>query len=175
MINVKNRITTLVIAGLSVVTLASCRGGSSTYNNETTPMILSSDAFDGVFNPFYSTSGSDSNAISLTQLGMLTNDKNGNIVCGDKEATIVKEYEEIKTGTKKDVDLKTEYRFVLKNNVKFSNGSSLTIKDVLFNLYEYLDPAYSGSSTIYSTDIVGLKEYRTQQSSEKEQEKSNSQ
>ena len=44
------------------------------------------------------------------------------------------------------------------------------MKDVLFNLYVYLDPAYTGSSTIYSTDIVGLKEYRTQESRENEQD-----
>ena len=34
--------------------------------------------------------------------------------------------------------------------------------DVLFNLYVYLDPVYTGSSTMYSTDIKGLKAYRTQ-------------
>lgn len=39
----------------------------------------------------------------------------------------------------------------------------MTIKDVLFNLYTYLDPSYAGSATIYSTDIVGLKNYRQQQ------------
>ena len=38
----------------------------------------------------------------------------------------------------------------------------MTIKDVLFNLYVYLDPAYTGSATIYSTDIVGLQNYRQQ-------------
>ena len=35
-------------------------------------------------------------------------------------------------------------------------------KDVLFSLYVYLDPVYTGSTTIYSTDIVGLAAYRTQ-------------
>ena len=33
---------------------------------------------------------------------------------------------------------------------------------MLFNLYVYLDPVYTGSSTMYSTDIVGLQDYRTQ-------------
>ena len=33
---------------------------------------------------------------------------------------------------------------------------------MLFSLYVYLDPAYTGSTTIYSTDIVGLAAYRTQ-------------
>ena len=69
----------------------------------------------------------------------------------------------------------TVYRFVLKNNLKFSNGSALTMRDVLFNLYTYLDPAYYGSSTIYSTDIIGLQEYRTQSRNENEQDRFNDQ
>ena len=118
--NLKKKIFGLSLSILLIITLASCGGKSKQYDNENTPLILSSEAFDGVFNPFYSTSGSDSNAIGLTQLGMLTNDKNGDIVCGDEYATVVKEYEEVTTGTKKDVDLQTTYYFVLKNNVKFS-------------------------------------------------------
>jgi hypothetical protein len=40
------------------------------------------------------------------------------------------------------------------------------MEDVLFNMYEYLDPVYTGSSTMYSIDIKGLKEYRTQTADE---------
>lgn len=57
----------------------------------------------------------------------------------------------------------TTYEFILKNGIKFSDGKPLTMKDVLFNLYVYLDPAYTGSATIYSTKIVGLNNYRKQQ------------
>ena len=49
------------------------------------------------------------------------------------------------------------------------------MKDVLFNLYVYLDPAYYGSSTIYSTEIIGLEEYRTQSRNENVQEGFNAQ
>lgn len=41
---------------------------------------------------------------------------------------------------------------------------------MLFNLYVYLDPVYTGNATIYSTDIVGLTEYRTQGEAENEEE-----
>lgn len=57
----------------------------------------------------------------------------------------------------------TTYRFLIKNNIKFSDGEPLTIKDVIFNLYAYLDPTYYGSSTVYSTPIKGLMKYRTQE------------
>ena len=87
---------------------------------------------------------------------MLGNDKDGNVVYGDNEGVVTKDLEIRSNDGTANVDLTTTYYFVLKNDVRFSNGSYLTIKDVLFNLYVYLDPVYTGSSTIYSTDIVGL-------------------
>lgn len=136
------------------------------YDNKTDPLVFSTQDVDGVFNPFFSTSGTDSSVVGMTQLGMISNNSKGEPVYGDDEACIVKDLDIVYDATSDT----TTYYMVLKNNVKFSNGSPLTMKDVLFNLYVYLDPAYTGSSTIYSTDIVGLKEYRTQQASEEEQE-----
>ncbi len=140
------------------------------YDNENDPLIFSTLEVDRVFNPFFSTSATDSNVVGLTQISMLGNDEKGNPTYGDDEEVVVKDYEIIPHGEDGSEDQTTEYRFVLKNNVRFSNGSYLTMKDVLFNLYVYLDPAYTGSATIYSTDIVGLKEYRTQADSDEEQD-----
>ena len=155
-----------------VITLATLLGGGeekTVYDNETDPLVFATLEVDKVFNPFFSTSATDSSVVGMTQLGMLSNDKDGKYTYGDNEAAVTKDLEIITEGTP-DVDQTTTYYFVLKNNVRFSNGSYLTIKDVLFNLYVYLDPAYTGSSTIYSTDIVGLKAYRTQTENEKEQD-----
>lgn len=123
-------------------------------------LVLSTGDPDGVFNPFFSTSMVDSNMLSMTQIGMLSTDKKGKIVCGQNEPTVVEDYS-INTAKENGEDIST-YQFIIKNNIRFSDGEPLTIKDVLFNLYVYLDPAYTGSSTIYSTNIVGLNEYRTQ-------------
>ena len=138
------------------------------YDNENDPIVFSSQEVDKVFNPFFSTSAADGSVVGMTQIGMLGNDKDGEPTYGDDEAVVTKVLDIVSQGSGED--LTTTYYFVLKNNVKFSNGSPLTIKDVFFNLYVYLDPAYTGSSTIYSTDIVGLKEYRTQESDEDEQD-----
>lgn len=154
-----------------ILGVSSCGGDKHTvYNNEEDPLRFSTLEVDGVFNPFFSTSGTDSTVVGMTQLSLLSNDEEGKVVCGDDEETIAKE---LKIVHEKDADgeiTKTTYYFVLKNNVKFSNGTNLTMKDVLFNFYVYLDPVYSGSSTMYSTDIVGLKEYRTQQTDANDQE-----
>ena len=166
----------LVIVGLVLLTGCKCsckkdKGDDKTvyYNNESDAIVFSSQELDKVFNPFFSTSAADGNVVGMTQIGMLGNDKDGKVTYGDSEAVVTKDLEIITKG-EEDVDQTTTYYFVLKNNVKFSNGSALTIKDVLFNLYVYLDPVYTGSSTIYSTDIVGLKEYRTQETDENEQD-----
>lgn len=165
-------ITVGLLAGSMTLGAVACKGGDNTvyYDNDNHPIRFTTLEVDRVFNPFFSTSATDSNVVGMTQISMLANDAAGNPAYGDNEACVVKDMEIITTGETKDVDLKTEYRFVLKNNVKFSDGSPLTMKDVLFNFYVYLDTAYTGSSTIYSTDIVGLKEYRTQAASEKEQD-----
>jgi len=151
---------------------SSCKKGEAgvVIDNETTRLVLSTSELDGVFNPFYSSSAPDGQIVGMTQIGMLSADKNGKVAFGENEACVVLDYEE-KINYNDDGSAKeTVYRFVLKNNLKFSNGSPLTMKDVLFNLYVYLDPAYYGSSTIYSTDIIGLQEYRTQSKNENEQD-----
>lgn len=174
--NLKSKKITLLRITAAVVMLAifssvlvACKKEKTTgYDNETDPLVFSTQAVDKVFNPFFSTSATDSNVVGMTQISMLGNDKAGEVTYGDDEDVVTKDLEIVTTGEGEDQT--TTYYFVLKNNVRFSNGTKLTIKDVLFNLYVYLDPAYTGSSTIYSTEIVGLKEYRTQQSSEKEQD-----
>ena len=155
-----------------VLTMVSCNGDpedpndpdnpnpTAKYDPETRPFSMSIQTPDGVFNPFFSTSAYDSAIIGYTQIGMLSTDKNGNIVCGEDEPTVAKDYSvtESEVGGKKY----TTYKLLIKNGIRFSDGTPLTIKDVLFNLYVYLDPAYTGSATIYSTDIVGLTNYRLQ-------------
>ena len=151
------RLFLLSVAALTCLSLASCGNkNKNKYSNKETPLIFSTQEVDGVFNPFFSTSGTDSNVVGMTQIGMLSNDKDGKVTYGDNESVVTKDLQIVTQGTP-EVDQTTTYYFVLKNNVKFSNGSALTIKDVLFNLYVYLDPVYTGSSTIYSTDIGDYK------------------
>ena len=171
------RILSLLLATMmlfaSFTALVGCdqNGGNGVViDNENTRLVLSSSELDGVFNPFYSTSGPDGSIIGMTQIGMLTTDKYGKPAYGEDEACVVLDYEAV---TEKDGAgnvTYTTYYFVIKKDLKFSDGTPLTMRDVLFNLYEYLDPAYYGSSTIYSTDIVGLKAYRTQLPDDRESE-----
>lgn len=135
------------------------------YDPETRPVTFAISALDGTFNPFFTTSATDQSVAGLTQVGMLSTSNDGDIECGEDVPTVVLDYKITSydksgagvTGSTAD---HTTYDFVIKNGIKFSDGVDLTIDDVLFNLYVYLDPMYSGSSTIYSVNIQGLKKYR---------------
>lgn len=157
-------IIVLVVILSSMTALIAC-DDNHTYDPETRPVTFSISALDGTFNPFFTTSATDSTIAHFTQVAMLSTSNEGQVACGEDEPTVALDYKitsydknnSVVSGG--DVD-HTTYEFVIKNGMKFSDGVDLTIDDVLFNLYVYLDPMYSGSSTIYSVDIQGLKAYR---------------
>ena len=134
--------------------LAGCGGAKAD------AFVIMTEQLDGLFNPFFYTAAADGTIVSMTQIGMLGADYvNGEVqvAYGENEAVVVKDYDIVEND-----DDTTTYTFVLKNGIKFSDGEPLTMEDVLFNFYVYLDPVYTGSNTLYSTDILGLSEYRTQ-------------
>ncbi len=149
----------LALSGASV--FVGC--ASQEADPEQRPFVMAIQEPDRVFNPFFATSQYDSNILQWTQLSMFATDENGNLVCGEDEACVVKDYTSWHTNEENGEDDTgyTYYQIAIKNGIKFSDGEPLTIKDVLFNLYVYLDPAYTGSATVYSTKFEGLEAYRT--------------
>ncbi|MDD6994571.1 MAG: ABC transporter substrate-binding protein [Candidatus Borkfalkiaceae bacterium] len=151
------RALALTLCGaLSVGTLSAFAGCKKKTRDA---IVLMTEELSGLFNPFYATSGTDMDVVGMTQIGMLSTDSNGQPQAGEDLPTVVLDYE-VKNGSAESV-----YTFVLKNGLKFSDGKPLTMNDVLFNMYEYLDPVYTGSSTMYSIKIKGLSAYRLQENS----------
>ncbi len=129
--------------------------------NETNPLVISTLTLDGKFSPFFATSAYDTDVVGMTQIGLLGYDKDGTPVAGIDEFCLAYSFtQEIKNQGEENET--SEYTFVLKNGITFSDGTPITVKDVLFNFYTFLDPLYDGSSTLYTLDIQGLSEYRTQ-------------
>ena len=142
------------------ICLSMAAGLAGCKSKKTDALVIMSEQLDGLFNPFFSTSAPDGTIVGMTQIGMLSSKYvNGNVevAYGDNEAVVTKDY-----SITENNDGTVTYTFVLKNGIKFSDGHPLTMEDVLFNYYVYLDPVYTGSNTLYSTDILGLDEYRTQ-------------
>ena len=137
-----------------LVSLTGCGGGKKD------AFVIMTENLDGLFNPFFYTAANDGTIVSMTQIGMLGAKYEGGevkVAYGDDEAVVTKDYDVVE-----NTDGTVTYTFVMKNGIKFSDGEPLTMEDVLFNYYVYLDPVYTGSNTLYSTDILGLSEYRTQ-------------
>ena len=155
--------STVLCGVMAFSSFAGCVNNGGTQNNNNNnqgvkdAVTIMTEELSGLFNPFYATSGTDMDVVGMTQIGMLSTDREGQIVCGDDQPTVVKAYDIDDSSTKETV-----YTFVLKNGLKFSDGKPLTMNDVMFNIYEYLDPVYTGSSTMYSIDIKGLTQYRLQ-------------
>ena len=153
----KKRIISLVLCLALCVGMLSALTGCG---GNADALVIMTEQLDGLFNPFFYTAAADGTIVGMTQIGMLGSkyvDGEVKVAYGENEAVVVKDYEIVEND-----DGTVTYNFVLKNGIKFSDGHPLTMEDVLFNYYVYLDPVYTGSNTLYSTDILGLSEYRTQ-------------
>ena len=154
----KKRIISFILCIAMCMGMVSIFSGCGGANKDA--FVIMTEQLDGLFNPFFYTSAPDGTIVSMTQIGMLGStlvDGEVEVAYGESEAVVVKDYDIVE-----NKDNTTTYTFVLKNGILFSDGHPLTMEDVLFNYYVYLDPVYTGSNTLYSTDIVGLSEYRTQ-------------
>ena len=169
-------------AALSVSVLAGCGGATSESTSTATAeasntaasdgtLVLAETGFEGKFSPFFASSASDQDVIDLTQLGLLGADRKGEMILNGIEGE-TREYngtDYTYYGTSDCVvtendDGTVTYDIKLRDDLKFSDGEPVTIDDVIFSMYVFLDPTYDGSVTMYSTPIVGLEEYRNSMS-----------
>lgn len=138
--------------------------------NDEFTLLLQSSTMDGIFSPFFYSSAYDGDVIGLTNVGLLQTNETGAVVAGDDYPTVADSYSIFYTNNLTTYAPKAEYEegdyvvyeIVIKKGAKFSDGTAIDADDVLFNYYVYLDPAYSGSSTLYTLPILGLKDFRTQ-------------
>lgn len=184
--NTKQAIALASAAALSVGMLAGCGGaassaatasseGTSTATAEASTtaasdgtLVLAETGFESKFSPFFAASASDQDVIDLTQIALLGADRKGEMVLNGIEGE-TREY----NGTDytyhgpadcvvtENADGTVTYDIKLREDLKFSDGEPVTIDDVIFSMYVFLDPTYDGSATMYSTPIVGLDEYRS--------------
>ena len=187
--NTKQAIALASAAALSVGMLAGCGGAASsaatassesnstaTAEASTTAasdgtLVLAETGFESKFSPFFAASAADQDVIDLTQIALLGADRKGEMVLNGIEGE-TREY----NGTDytyhgpadcvvtENDDGTVTYDIKLRDDLKFSDGEPVTIDDVIFSMYVFLDPTYDGSVTMYSTPIVGLEEYRNSMS-----------
>ncbi len=139
-----------------------------------TPLVVAYEAFSQKFSPFFGDSAYDMDVSDMTQIILLTTDRQGGIIFNAIEGETVN-YNGTDYLYKGPADTKveydeatdtTKYTAKLRVGMKFSDGEPVTADDIIFTYYTFLDPSYVGSTTLSSYDIVGLKDYQTQTTSE---------
>ena len=134
------------------------------------PLVVAISTLSQKFSPFFADTGYDQDVVTRTQMNMMTTDRVGGIIYNGIEGETIPyngtDYTYYGTGDltvnyDEAADI-TTYGYKMREDLKFSDGEPATIDDVIFTYYVYLDPAYNGSTTLSSYDIVGLQAYRTQ-------------
>lgn len=131
-------------------------------------LVAAATGFENKFSPFFAQCADDQDVADMTQLYMLYTDRVSNPVLNAIEGE-TREYngtDYTYTGpaditVTENEDGTVFYDMKMRDDLVFSDGTPIDIDDFIFSLYVLLDPSYDGSSTIYSTPILGLEEYRS--------------
>jgi peptide/nickel transport system substrate-binding protein len=166
------KVLSLVIAlSMSVGIISAC---TKEKVRSTTPLVAGYTTLSEKFSPFFSDTGYDQDVSSMAHEPLLTTDRAGGIIENAIEGETVS-YNGVDYTYKgianvdfqyDEVTDKTVYTWTIRDDVKFSDGELMTADDIIFTYYVFLDPSYLGSSVVSSVAIEGLKDYRTQTTSD---------
>lgn len=133
-----------IICCFSILILSSCKGAE---NNSVLKIGVS--GLEGVFNPFYAQSDADSEVVS--QMFRSIQRKDGDNKYINYSGGISYEF----TG-----ENQIKYTVSINEDLYFSDGTNITIDDVIFFYHFIADATYDGVyGDWYLNDIVGLKEF----------------
>ena len=165
----KKRILALILIAVMAISMLAACGQEDLEQVETVkqPLVVGYSAFNEVFTPFYARTVADKDVVAMTQVNLLTLDREGSVVYHAINGE-TREY----NGTDytyygiADIDVKNQnngtvaYNITLRDDVKFSDGEILNAEDLIFTMYALCDPMYDGPYSLGQAPIVGLKEYQ---------------
>lgn len=133
-----------------------------------TPVVVGEAHFSSKFSPFFAESAYDTNVVKTVNTYLMNLDRQGApIYKGIEGETISYNGTDYTYKGPADItvteqsDGKVFYDIKLREDLTFSDGEKMTIDDVIFTMYVYSDPTYDGSTTLFSTPIEGMAEYRS--------------
>ncbi|MGN0293588.1 MAG: ABC transporter substrate-binding protein [Lachnospiraceae bacterium] len=128
-------------------------------------LLIGAEGLSGTFNPLFAQSEADKKVCdlifdticSVNELGE-PEDGAGHIepVTDDEAGTAAGENDEGEGG---EADQTVCYRLTLNKGLKFSDGTDLTIDDVIFTWKLMADPYYTGEYSLSEIPVVGMEEY----------------
>ena len=158
--------TTRILALLLAVVMCAFIFAACGKKNKRETLVVGYSPFNEKFSPFFSETAYDQDVWVMTQLPLLTSDRMGNVILKGIDGTKVAYngteytyYGPADVTITENTDGSVVYDFTLKQGLQFSDGTPITIDDVIFSMYVYADPTYDGSTTFNALPIVGMKEY----------------
>ena len=140
------------------------QGGKETADT----LVYANDYLSQKFSPFFADTSYDQDAAGMTQVSLLSSDREGNVVLNGKAGEVIPYngtdytyYSLANCKITENEDGTVTYAIDMRDDVTFSDGVKVTADDVIFSMYVLCDPTYDGSSTLYSQDILGMEEYRS--------------
>ena len=164
----KRVISLILIIAMALGMLSACGNDGEQVQTVDAPLVVGYTSFNEVFSPFYAKSAADKDVVSMTQVNLLTVDREGavvyNAIDGETRSYNDNEYTyygiaDINVKAKKDGTV--VYDITLRDDVKFSDGEVLNAEDLIFTMYVLCDPLYEGPYALGKAPIVGLEEYQS--------------
>lgn len=134
-------------------------------------LVVGYSLFSQKFSPFFAKTAYDQDVADMTQVALMGLDREGNTVLNGIEGETVAfngtdytYYGISDIAVVQNDDGTVDYNVTLRDDIVFSDGTPMTIDDLIFSLYVVCDPTYDGSTTFYSLPVEGLDEYRSSMS-----------
>lgn len=159
----------LTLAAIMVIacSLTGC-GEKETVEESGKTLVVGYAPFSSKFSPFFAITAYDQDVASLVSLSLCGSDREGNIVKNGIEGEVIPYngtdytyYGIANLVVTENEDGTVYYDFTMRDDIKFSDGTPMTIDDAIFSMYVLSDPTYDGASTFYAQPIKGMEAYRS--------------
>lgn len=165
----KRRVLSLLLIAIMVFSMfAACGEEEPIIEKTEAPLVVGYTSLKKTYSPFFASNGADKDVIKMTQVNLLTLDREGSVIYHaiDGETTSYNGIDYTYYGIA-DIDTKinnngtTVYDIQLRDDIHFSDGEVLNAEDLIFSMYVLCDPLYNGPYTLGKAPILGLEEYQS--------------
>lgn len=161
----KKSLALILVLSMLLITFVGC-GGSA---DSDTPLVIAETDFSEKFSSFFAEAVPDQEIVDMVNTYLVQNDRNGEVIMNGASAegevmayngTDYTYYTPANIEITENADGTMDIKFMLRDDLVFSDGEPVTADDIIFSYYVYCDPTYDGAASLGSLPIEGLKEYK---------------